>query len=139
YVIDVEPVVVRREEEVARQLAGEIRTLSKVAEVVLCKRSHKWVIAITQSRVRIVIGKIHTGMAIHGIHDYRDAMLVSDIDQLLEVRALAKPLVHPEISDREITPVDRRPHVGERHDFDRVDPEVAEIGHEIMRTIKITG
>src|SRR5207245_9865172 len=45
-VVDLDPVVIDREEEVARKLAIEIGALAEAAEVVLGERSHERVLAI---------------------------------------------------------------------------------------------
>ena len=135
--VDLEPVIARAEEEVARQLPPEVSAFSEVAEVILRERAHEGVFVVPQPRVRIVIRKIHAGVAVDHIDDHGDAVLVRNIDELLEIRALAETLVDAEIADREIAPVDRDSHIGERHDLDRIHTEIAEIGHDVAGAIEI--
>ena len=55
----------------------------------------------------------------------------------LEIRTLPEAFVDAEISDREIAPVDRDAHIGERHDLYRIHTEVAEIGHDVAGAVEI--
>ena len=135
--VDLEPVVARTEEEVARELPAEVSAFSEVAEVVLRKRAHEGIFVVLQSRVRIVIRKIHTSVAVDHIDDHGDAVLVCDIDELLEIRTLPEAFVDAEISDREIAPVDRNSHIRERHDLYRIHTEIAEIGHDVAGAVEI--
>ena len=123
--VHVEPVMVDREEIVTRELAIEVGALAEVAEIILGKWAHEGIFAVLKPRVGIVIGKVYTRMAVHHIDDDSDAVLVADVDESLEIRALAKPLVDPEVADRQIPPIYRTAHVRERHDLDGVDAEIS--------------
>src|SRR4051812_5480114 len=78
-------------------------------------------------------------MAVHHIDDDSDAVLVADVDESLEIQALAKPLVDPEVADRQISPIHRTAHVRERHDLDGVDAEISQVRNPITKLIEIAG
>src|SRR5690349_10552300 len=106
------------EEEVTRQLPGEICALAEVAEVVLGKRSHEGVLVVLQPRVRVIIGEVHACVSVHHIDDHSDAVLVAQIHKCLEIRTLTEAFIDAEVADRQIAPIDRNSDVRQRHDLD---------------------
>ena len=64
-------------------------------------------------------------------------MLMAEVDESLEIGALTEALIDPEIADWEITPIDRGADVRKRHNLDRIDPEVGEVGDDITDTIQV--
>jgi hypothetical protein len=76
-------------------------------------------------------------LPIDGVDDDRDAVLMRDVDQLLEIGPFAEALVDPEVPDRQVAPVHRAGHVRQRHHLDGVDAEVGQIGHELARAVEV--
>jgi hypothetical protein len=64
-------------------------------------------------------------------------MLVAEVDESLAIGALAEALIDPEIADWELTPIDRGADVRKRHNLDRIDPEVGEVGNDVPDPIQV--
>src|SRR6185436_10843143 len=92
---------------IARELESKVGALAEVAEIILREGSHERVLAIFEARVGVEIWEAHTGVTVDNIDDDCDAMLMGDVDHLLEVGSLAEPFVNAEIPDGEIAPVNR--------------------------------
>jgi hypothetical protein len=136
-VVDLQPVVIHGVEVVAGQRSVEVGALSEAAEVVLGEGPHERVFVEAQARVGVAIREVHAGVAVHGVEDHRDAVLVRHVDQLLEVRALAEPLVHAEVPDGQVPPVHRPGHVRQRHHLDGVHTEIVQVGHEVASALEV--
>src|SRR5215831_13311802 len=136
-VIHLQPVMVHGQEVVTRKLASEIGALSKIAEIILGEWAHEWVFAILETRIGVEVGEIDPRVAIDGIDDDGDAMLVGDVDQLLKICSLPESLVDPEEPDGKVSPIDRAGHVRERHHLDGIHPEVPQIGDQVARALEI--
>jgi len=135
--VGVEPVMIDGKKIVARELVREVSALSKIREIVFRERPHERVLAITKPGVCVVIREVDSGMAVNDIDDDGDPMLVANIDQGLEVGPASEALVHTEIADRQITPVNGRADIRQGHDLDRIHAKVGEIGNDLSHLIQV--
>ena len=130
----VHPEVVHRIEIVADKGAIPIGARP---EHILRKRSHERVLTIAELRIDVLVRKISAGVAIHHIEDHGNPVLVRDVDESLKVEAIAEPLIDAKISDRLEAPVQSGFDVGDRHHFNAVDSEIAQVSETPRRVLQI--
>ena len=104
--INIQPMVIHAEEIVPRELPGKVGAFAEIAEIVLGKGAHKGILMISETGVGVIIGKVNAGVAVHHVDNDGDAVLMRYVDELLKIGALPESLIHAEVPDRQITPVD---------------------------------
>jgi hypothetical protein len=125
---EVEPGVAGGEEVVLGQ--GKVPA-GALAEHVLPEVAHHRVVRDREVPVDVDVGELGTRVPVDDVEHDRHPEPVALRDESTQARAVAEPVVDPELRRRQVPPVDLGRHVVHRHQLHAVDTQVREVGQSV--------